>query len=287
MTSQPNLGYSVKIFVPDGDPDGLRFIEKTNWSGSGVTYPRALANKAAGLPELDRAGVYVLVGPDDDAQLPRIYIGQGDPVSGRISAHRERDFWTWAVAFTSKDQSLNKAHVQHLEASLYHLAVDAKRCALDNDQTPGKPTLSDADTAEVDAFLADVMLCLPILGLSVFESAKTPASPTDSLVLTAGGIEAAGHESPQGFVVREGGGAVETEVASAPAYLTQRRRALIKSGVMREVDGGYALTQDYVFSSPSLAAAVLLGRTANGRIEWKTEDGRSLKDIQDAERSEA
>jgi len=38
----------------------------------------------------------------------------------------------------------------------------------------------------------------------------------------------------------------------------------------------------YLFASPSLAAGVMLGRPANGRVEWKAADGRTLKDIQDA-----
>ncbi|NBT25225.1 MAG: DUF4357 domain-containing protein [Actinobacteria bacterium] len=46
--------------------------------------------------------------------------------------------------------------------------------------------------------------------------------------------------------------------------------------------GGRSITQDYLFASPSLAAGVLLGRPANGRVEWKTTDGRTLKDIQDS-----
>lgn len=43
------------------------------------------------------------------------------------------------------------------------------------------------------------------------------------------------------------------------------------------------LTEDYVFPSPSTAAMVLLGRTANGRVEWKSIEGNTLKGLQSAE----
>jgi hypothetical protein len=54
----------------------------------------------------------------------------------------------------------------------------------------------------------------------------------------------------------------------------------VQSG-RRVPDGAHLrLTEGYVFTSPSTAAMVLLGRTANGRVEWKTADGRTLKELQ-------
>ena len=72
------LPYSVRIFLPTGDPEGLRIIEKSNWSGVGLTFPRSRL-KAANLArtELKSSGVYVLLGPPTD-KLPRAYIGESD-----------------------------------------------------------------------------------------------------------------------------------------------------------------------------------------------------------------
>jgi hypothetical protein len=42
------------------------------------------------------------------------------------------------------------------------------------------------------------------------------------------------------------------------------------------------MTQDYPFDSPSTAAGVLLGRSSNGRIEWKDAEGQTLKEVQTA-----
>jgi hypothetical protein len=272
--------------MPGGDPDGLKIIEKSNWTGSGLLFPRALYSEARLRPELQRAGVYLLVGLDEQSQLPRLYVGEGDPVGPRLEQHaRQKDFWTLAVAFTSKDQNLNKAHVQFLESRLIGLARTAKRCTLDNANNPQAPSLSEADAAEVEGFLADVLLCLPVLGYGFFEAAPSsrPARPEFVLSARAKGVSAQGYESTTGFVVRAGSLAASTEVRSIHAYLTELRRSLLEQGVLANRGDHLEVTQDYAFASPSTAAGVLLGRAANGRVEWRTRDGRTLKWIQEAE----
>ncbi len=279
-----NHGFSVRIFLPDGDPDGIKVVEKSNWTGCGLVVPRALFADAKSRPELARAGVYVLVGQAESSPLPQVYVGEGDPVRPRLEQHAKlKDFWTHAVVFTSKDQNLNKAHVQRLEARLVDLAKASKRCVLDNSNVPQAPSLSEADTAEVEGFLADVLLCLPTLGYGFFESAPAAAPRAPMLFIKAKGIEASGFETAKGFVVRAGSRAVKKEVVSIHAYMTEIRTELVRQGVFADRGPSYELTQDYTFSSPSTAAGVLLGRTANGRAEWKTPDGQTLKSIQDAE----
>ena len=58
------------------------------------------------------------------------------------------------------------------------------------------------------------------------------------------------------------------------------RQELIANGVLAPDAAGFRFTQDYVFSSPSTAAAVVLGRSANGRIEWRDSNRQTLKDLQ-------
>lgn len=186
-------GFSVRLFLPGGDPAGLKVIEKSNWTGSGLVIPRSLFAEAKTRPELDRAGVYLLVGESERGPLPRVYVGEGDPVRPRLEQHgRAKDFWTHAVVFTSKDGNLNKAHVQRLEARLVELAAGAKRCVLDNGNVPQPPSLSEADTAEVEGFLDDIRLCLPTLGYPYFEPAPFAAPRAELLHLKARGVEAKG-----------------------------------------------------------------------------------------------
>jgi hypothetical protein len=199
------------------------------------------------------------------------------------NTQKNKDFWTHGAVFTSKDQNLNKAHVQHIEARLVGMAMTAKRCELDNANQPQPPTLSEADAADSEGFLADVLLCLPIVGIGMFETVKASGPKARELFLKAKGIEARGMDTPQGFVVRVGSRIVKTQVASIHTYLANLRNAMLQKGIFEDVGDAYRLTQDYTFASPSTAAGVLLGRAANGRVEWKDNKGRTLKEIQEDE----
>lgn len=276
--------YSIKIFMPTGDPDGLRTIEKSNWSGSGIVIPRALMAEAKSRREIARTGVYVLVGPPDDSGLPRVYVGEGDPIRPRLDSHAaKKDFWTVCIAFTSKDENLNKAHVQYIESRLVELATYAKRCVLDNGNVPALPSLSETDAADAEGFLSEMLLCFPVLGVSVFSKPEPVPKAATLLHITAKGIQAQGMDTPEGFVVVAGSGAVKDEVPSCHVYLKDLRSALVRNGVLTIVPNGYAFAQDYVFNSPSTAAGVVQGRSANGRIDWKTKDGKTLKALQEEE----
>ena len=183
-------GFSVHVFLPNGDPDGVKVVEKDKWTGRGLVIPRVMFADTRSRDELNRTGVYLLVGSSDESTLPMIYVGEGDPVKARLDQHaKAKDFWTHAVIFTSKDQNLNKAHVQHLESRLVELAATAKRTVLDNGNQPAPPSLSEADIAEVEGFLDDMLLCLPLLGYGFFEQAGEPAVAGTALYLRAKGIE--------------------------------------------------------------------------------------------------
>ena len=276
--------YSIKIFVPGGNPDGLRTIEKSNWSGAGIVIPRALMGEAKGRPELTRTGVYVLIGPPEESGLPSVYVGEGDPIKPRLEQHAvKKDFWTSCIAFTSKDENLNKAHVQYIESRLITCAADAKRCVLDNGNVPALPSLSDADAADAEGFLLEMLLCFPVLGLGVFSAAAVSKKSANLRQITAKGVKAEGMETADGFIVRSGSEAVKSDRPSCPDQIRKMRAALIDNGVLKLVGDRYAFTQDYAFSSPSTAAGVVQGGAANGRVDWKTKDGKTLKELQAAE----
>lgn len=283
MSEFQQRAFSIRIFVPGGDPDGLRLVEKSNWTGVGVVFKRTNYKQVVGRPEFDRTGVYVLVGGSEESTLPTIYVGEGDPVKDRLNQHyMKKDFWDWSVCFVTKDGSLNKAHVQHLEARLHELAKVAKQCYLDNFQVPSPPTLSEAERADVESFLLDMLSIFPLLGLGVFERIETKKKPADVLYLEAKGIKASGYEDSKGFVVCKGSQLVKAEVPSIHEYMSTLRNDLVVKGVVVENGEHYVFTQDQVFFSPSTAAGVILGRTANGRIEWKSKHGKTLKELQTA-----
>src|SRR5680860_1680359 len=116
MTSYRPRPFSIRIFLPDGVPDGLRIIEKSNWTGYAVVCPRPLFAEAKARDEFSRTGLYILEGPAETGDMPAVYIEQADVVRSRLEQHHSsKDFWTRTIFFVSKDASLNRAHVQYLE----------------------------------------------------------------------------------------------------------------------------------------------------------------------------
>ena len=201
-------GFTVRLFIPSGNPDGVKIVEKSNWTGLGIVLPRSLYKQEKDRDPLRQgAGVYALFGSEEGDPFPRLYVGEGDPVGPRLDQHYNDDqksFWTHAVIFTSKDQNLNKAHVQYLESGLITLALRAKRATLKNKNTPQLPSLSEADRSEVEGFLANMLLCFPVLGYQAFEVIEEVLSKTTLLFLKAKNVKGQGYESPGGFVVKKG-----------------------------------------------------------------------------------
>jgi len=284
------ISFSLRIFVADGDPDGLRIVERSNWVGRALVFPRAAwaQPSVATRPEQQQTGVYLLLGPREDGEGDRLYIGEGDPIKPRLATHHsgtaQKDFWTQAICFVSIGQGLNKAHVQFLEANLIRLAKQAKRVPLDNANQPTEPTLSEADRADMQVFLQHMLGMLPVLGVHAFEQPpQVPAASAPELICTGKGLEARGYEATQGFVVKAGSQAASQLAQSVINHFpgtVAKRQSLIDLGVLVLQGNVYLFTQDYAFNSPSLASTVVLGRSSNGRTDWKDAQGRSLKSFQ-------
>ena len=168
--------YTIRIFVADGDPDGVKIIDRFNWTGKGFFFPRGKWNEVRKRPEFKFAGVYILLG-DSDTDLPIVYVGEGDGISDRIDSHEKtKSFWSWGVAFVSANRGLNKAHVQWLEFALLEQAKRAGRCTLDNNNAPTEPELTESEKADVQGFLAEILRILPLVGTQVFELPKPVAT---------------------------------------------------------------------------------------------------------------
>lgn len=275
-------GFSIKIFVPGGYDDGLRLIEKTTWNGHVILCSRAVYGSARQRPEFGKSGVYVLIGQDHRSPLPNVYVGEGDPIRARLDNHYARkEFWDTAVFFVGQGSILNKGHIKYLEARLIQVGMQVKRCKLENENTPKLPSLSEMDIADCEAFLEEALMCLPLLGVSAFEHPVTKSDKINLLYLKSKGMVSKGYEAGDGFVVLSGSQAVLNTVPSIVTFVKELRNELIMLGVLKAEQGKYVLTGDYKFPLPSTAAGVMLGRTANGREEWKDLDGKSLKEIQE------
>lgn len=278
----------IRLLLVDGLPLGLRIVEKSNWSGKAVVARRSesVLKKALDRKELKRPGVYVLTGFDDQDER-YLYVGEADDVSRRLKEHARgqeaKDFWKDVIVFTSTNEGLNKAHARYLEAKLIGLAQSAGRWGLDNRKTPEEPPMSEADKADADLFLREMLVIFPLLAIDAFEEVRNrvpDSGVADQLVLKTKYAEGYGREDGDDFVVLNGSKARVSEVDSAPAHLRVERAGLTARKVLVPAGEHLEFTKDYRFESPSKAAGVLAGSNVNGLDYWKDEKGRTLGEIQ-------
>jgi hypothetical protein len=223
--------YTIRLFVPDGDPSSLKVITKMNWTGTGLELSREAWKKYMFRPELAAAGIYILSGYEGD-DLPTIYIGQGDGVGSRIDTHsKNKAFWDKVVVFVSNNKELNKAHITWLEWALIHLAKKANRCRLDNTVTPTEPVLTEGEKADTREFLNEILSILPLVEVKVFEEAVkiTPEIQTaaaqqqvqDTVIVPAqeDGFQETFVGENRWYAIRIGGGRLK-EIKYIAAYRT-------------------------------------------------------------------
>ncbi len=272
---------TIKLFLPTGSARSLRTAEISNWSGKAIAGPRSEIDELAKRDELNKPGVYILTGTDLETGDPCIYIGEAEIVKTRLRQHRDKDFWIHVIVFISKDENLTKAHIKYLEGKLIEKATQIGKTKLENGQASGA-ILPESDLADMDVFLDKIYQLLPVLGTDVFTPVTTqgPKKKATILYCTKKGFQAQGQRNENGFVVFKGSRISLNETPSVPKAAKDHRTIMLDKGILSLEDKYYVLTKDYEFSSPSLAAAVVRGASANGLTEWKDIQGRVLKAIE-------
>lgn len=167
MPPTSQRGATIRVFLVDGTPQGMRLVDRSQWTGVCFTFSRADYSRARQREEFRRTGVYLLTGPDTlSAGRERLYVGEGDEVAARLDPHqRTKDFWTHAHILTTTDDSLNKAHVRYVEARLLKIAAQAGTTQLDNATEPSIPWLSEPEQADMEAYLEHMLVILPLVGV--------------------------------------------------------------------------------------------------------------------------
>jgi len=275
---------TIKLFLVHGDAKRLRTAELSNWTGKAVAGPRSELDGVLARDEAAKSGVYFLSGIESDSGKPAVYVGEAESIRDRLRVHLDKDFWNHVFFFISKDENLTKAHVRYLEGRLIEQAKSAGRALVMNGQSSGAK-LPESDREDMEIFLERIHQLMPVLGadaLLPIGSMPTGRAEKQILVCEIKGLKATGHLTPTGFVVLKGSQAVLKERASAHQYpyTIASRRRLIEDGTLVEDGAHLKFTRDSEFSSPSAAATVVHGGSANGLLAWKNEDGRTLKELE-------
>lgn len=273
---------TIQIFLPSGDPRGLRVAEITTRIVQVLEVPRSRLAEFCAMPESTQVGLYLLVGALADGDEPQVYIGQTGDLRARLASHHaKKDFWQRALVVVSRTNSLTQTHALFLEWHCLQQAAAAGRYALDNGNAGSKPHTPAPLEADCLEIFDTARILLATLGVPIFEQvAAGTGRAADLFYCTAAGTNGRGQLTDEGFVVLKGSVGRAENVPSIRGTSTERfRSALVASGAMAAAGDTVVFQKDHLFGSPSMAASALLGRTANGWETWKTKDGRTLHDV--------
>lgn len=278
-------GKSIKMFLADGSPNGILTAEIINWTGHVLSAPRTKLSELIQREECSRTGVYFLVSYDPENPLyPKVYIGESDDVANRLKQHNRteeaggKDFWEKVCLVTGKDQNITKTHIKYLESRLIEIARRNGQCQLMNGTSHDYSKLPESDTADMEYFLEQIQVILPVLGYEFLKEIKRPSFnsliPNKMPVDVGGDFYLAIKDVNTKAKIVDGefyvlqGSQVRREVSQPTHnYMKNLRPRLFENNIISS--DTYTFNQDHLFSSPSAAAAVILGRSSNGRRRWK------------------
>lgn len=277
------FGKTIKIFLIDGEPNDRISCELSNWSGKAYKIPRIKVKDCSDRTDLISTGVYLLFGKDEEGK-DIVYIGEAESILKRLNQHlNQKDFWNETIVFISKDENLNKAHVKYLENRLHDIALKAKRYKVENSITPTQSSISESDRAEMEEFIENIKMLVNTLGHKVFDEKRDfkPKQKLETFIIKAArGADGQGEPTSDGFVVFKGSKAASSIVNSMTPTFIKFRQKLIDEGVLIDKIEYFEFSDDYIFTSPSTAAVIVMGRNANGLSEWKLKSGKTLKDFE-------
>lgn len=280
-------GRTVKIYLVDGIPSGVLTAEIMNWTGKFTVAPRSQLVDLAKREELKRTGLYILSGQDPkDPTQEVVYIGESDNIWKRLAQHngdKNKEFWSKTIVVTSKDENLTKAHVRYLESRLIQITIQAQRVKVVNGTNPEFPNLPEPDIADMEFFLEQIQMILPVLGFSfAIPLPQTTIHQTNDIdilappvfTMTYASTTAIAQEINGEFIVFAGSTVRKNHTNSFGEAYQKIREKLLKEGKLKDSnDSNYWIfAQNVPFQSPSTAANIVSGASLNGRKHWKIKD---------------
>jgi hypothetical protein len=272
---------TIQIFLPGGDPRGIRIAEITTRIVQVIEVPRSLLQDFLQMPESNQVALYFLFGDAEDGGEPKVYIGQTGDLHARLPNHNKmKEFWQRALILISRTNSLTQTHALFLEWHCLQATRKAGRYADENGNNGSKPHTPAPLEADCLEIFETGQVLLSTLGYPVFDPvrvAKRGSEREEIFYCKGSGADGRGLYTPEGFVVLKGSSGRKANVKSIIGTSDERFRSKLVASSVMEVDGDRVVFQkDHLFQSPSMAAIALMGRSANGWLEWKTEGGITL-----------
>ncbi|MCP9793438.1 GIY-YIG nuclease family protein [Vulcanococcus limneticus Candia 3F8] len=283
MTTTPK---TIQIFLPSGEPHGIRIAEITTRIVQVIEVPRSLLSSFLAMEQSSQVGVYFLIGEGGEDEERLVYVGQSGDLRARLTTHNQtKDFWERALVLVSKTNSLTQTHALFLEWHALQQIRSAGRFADENGNSGSRPHTPAPLEAECLEVFETGSILFSSLGYPLFDAlsklkqGNTP-EPYFYLRSPSAGVEGKGLYTAEGFVVLAGSIGRLSNAPSIGESNARWRQRLLDAGVMQPDDeGGLVFPKDHLFKAPSGAAIALLGRRANGWMEWKSDKGQTLHQL--------
>ncbi|MDH3000216.1 methionine sulfoxide reductase [Chelonobacter oris] len=291
-------GKNLNIFLMDGLPSGRVKCTMANWTGVSYRIPRTALELCRERDDLKQSGVYFLFGTDETSGRDMVYIGQagvrkiGEGILYRLQEHKRNinsDYWVQAVVLTTSNNSFGQTEIGFLEHHFYKLSKECGRFNVKNVAEPMLGNITEEKESELFEFVENAQIVMGVLGFKLFEPLvpirqfAQQETSGDDLLLTLvrfskkskQKIYAQCKQTAEGFIVLKGSLIEQIDSNTIPVAISAlRKNALIINGVLQE---------NILFKSPSYAASFVLGGHVNGRIYWKDENGKTLKELEQEE----
>ncbi len=267
-------------------PSGVKTIEFTNRLVKWIFLPRIDIKNLSQIKidELSNTGIYFLLGENEKWE-EQVYIGQAVDLKTRLGQHNKgKDFWNWAVLFTSKENSLTESDLNYLEKELIKKTIEINRIKVEN-KVLGNPCLiPNHRKADMEDFLEDLEILLGNLGFPFLQGYKQKDAKKNNdmnYFLQTKGSKAEGLLTQEGFLVLKGSmWPKEISLSWKKRWINEKREDLINKWIIREEGNEIVFLKDYLFTSPSTWASMITGMPMNGWITWKNKDGKTLDEIE-------
>ena len=306
MNSSTPSAKTIQIYLPKGNPRGLRLAEMTTRTVRLIEIPRIHISDFFAMPEANQVGLYFLIGETESTDKPLLYVGQTGDLRRRLSQHDDKDFWTRAFVMLSTNNTMTQTHALYMEHKAIATAIDVGRYDVKNGNSGNKPHTPDPLKADCEELFYTLDVLLSTLGQPIFESlsnkensnfknqfstnvglsfssnVETVTTDLKPLLFYCKTIDAdaQGYYDDDGFVVLEGSLFRKKQISSLGKWSARKQEEMVTEGLLINYDHkSYRLTKNHLFKTPSGAGQMVTGRNANGWLVWKNEVGETLDKI--------
>lgn len=277
---------TIQIYLPSGDPRGIRVAALTTSIVQVIEVPRPLLGQFQAMPEAQQVGLYFLVGDNDGGAQPFVYMGQTGTLGKRLGEHHldpKKEFWNRALVAISLTQSMTQTHALYLEWRSIQQANEAARYVVGNGNAGSKPHTPPWLEADCREIFETIRTLVATMGQPVFEPlalSKEKVTQEDVFYCKSASYDAIAEYTDEGMVVLKNSKArIEVAPSMVPMSAGKKRQGLIEDGRLKLDGKSYVFQEDVLFRSPSGASDVVVGASSNGWMLWKAKNGKTLNEL--------